>query len=52
MIGVLRKTVVSDNSPSQDSYHPDDLFQSKYATPGFKPFSCILTFLLSVFSFF
>ena len=28
-----------DRSPSQDSYHPDDLFQSRYATPGFKPFS-------------
>ena len=28
VIGVLRRTVVS-NSPSQDSYHPDDLFQSR-----------------------
>ena len=25
--------------PSQDSNHPDDLFQSRYLTPGFKPFS-------------
>ena len=33
------ETSVTNNSPSQDSYHPDDLFQSKYATPGFKPFS-------------
>ena len=49
MIGVLRRTVVSDNSLSQDSYQPDDLFQSRYATPGFKPFSYIVTFLLSVF---
>ena len=28
-----------DRSPSQDSYYPDDLFQSRCATPGFKPFS-------------
>ena len=27
---------VTNNSPSQDSNHPDDLFQSRYATPGFK----------------
>ena len=27
---------VNNNSPSQDSNHPDDLFQSKYVTPGFK----------------
>ena len=29
-------------SPSKDSNHPDDLFQSRYVTPGFKPFSYIL----------
>ena len=33
------ETSVTNNSPSQGSYHPDDLFQSRYATPGFKPFS-------------
>ena len=33
------ETSVTNNSPSQDSYHPDDLFQSRYATPGFKQFS-------------
>ena len=33
------ETSLTNNSPSQDSYHPDDLFQSRYATPGFKPFS-------------
>ena len=33
------ETSVTNNSPSQDSYHPDDLFQSRYVTPGFKPFS-------------
>ena len=33
------ETSVTNNSPSQDSYHPDDLFQSRYATPGFKAFS-------------
>ena len=26
-------------SPSQDSNHPDDRFQSRYVTPRFKPFS-------------
>ena len=36
------ETSVTNNSPSQDSYHPDDLFQSRYATPGFKPFSYTL----------
>ena len=30
---------VTNNSPSQDFSHPDDLFQSRYVTPGFKPFS-------------
>ena len=34
------KTSVANNSPSQDSNHSDDLFQSRYVTPGFKPFSC------------
>ena len=33
------ETSVVDNSPSQDSNHPDDLFQSRYVTPGLKPFS-------------
>ena len=35
-VGVQRRT---NNSPSQDSNHPDDLFQSRYGTPGFKLFS-------------
>ena len=43
MIGVLRRTVVSV-STSQDCNHPDDLFQSRYAIPGFKPFSYFLTY--------
>ena len=30
-----------NNSPSQDSNHPDDLFQSRHVSPGFKPFSYI-----------
>ena len=30
---------VANNGPSQDSNHPDDLFQLRYVTPGFKPFS-------------
>ena len=33
------ETSVTNNSPSQDSNHPDDLFGSRYVTPGFKPFS-------------
>ena len=38
LIGVLIRQR-EDNSPSQDSNHPDYLFQSKYVTPGFKQFS-------------
>ena len=34
-------TSVTNNSPSQDSNHPDDLFQSRYVTSGFKPFSYV-----------
>ena len=30
---------MTDNRLSQDSNHPDDLFQSRYVAPGFKPFS-------------
>ena len=30
---------VANNSPSQDSNHPHDLFQPRYVNPGFKPFS-------------
>ena len=33
------ETSVANNSPCQDSNHPDDHFQSRYVTPGFKPFS-------------
>ena len=32
------ETSVANKSPSQDSNHPDDLFQSRYVTPRFKPF--------------
>ena len=42
------ETSVNNNSPSQDSYHPDDLFQSRYATPGFKPFSYITSLFKQV----
>ena len=31
------ETSVANNSPPQDSSHPDDPFQSRYVTPGFKP---------------
>ena len=37
------ETSVATNSPSQDSNHPDDLFQSSYGTPGCKPFSYCLS---------
>ena len=33
------ETSVTNNSPSQDSNRPDDHFQSRYVTPGFKSFS-------------
>ena len=39
------ETSVTNNSPSQDSNHPDDLFQSRYVTPGFKPFSYLVSFM-------
>ena len=42
------ETSVNNNSPSQDSYHADDLFQSRYATPGFKPFSYLRINVLDV----
>jgi len=29
---------VTNNKPSQDSNHPDDLFQSRYVTPGSQTF--------------
>ena len=32
---VVEKSVTKD-SPSQDCNHLDDLFQSRYVTPGFK----------------
>ena len=36
------QTSVVKNGPSQDSSHPDDHFQPRYITPGFKPFFYIL----------
>ena len=43
------ETSVTNNSPSQDSNHPDDLFQSRYVTPGFKPFSYLLKYIRLLF---
>ena len=43
------ETSVTNNSPSQDSYHPDDLFQSRYATPGVKPFSYCLKVIMILY---
>ena len=42
------ETSVANNSPFQDSNHPDDLFQSRCVTPGFKPFSYIIYVPLDV----
>ena len=36
---LIEKDHLGDRSPEKDSYYLDDLFQSRYATPGFKPFS-------------
>ena len=36
---VVETSVTNSNSAFQDSNHPDDLFQSRYVTPGFNPFS-------------
>ena len=33
------KMSIANNSSSQDSNQPDDLFQWRYVIPGFKPFS-------------
>ena len=41
------ETSVANNSPSQDSNHPDDDFQSRYVTPGFKSFSYIVVLIRS-----
>ena len=38
------KTSVANNSPSQDSSHPNDLFQSRYVTTGFEPFPYLVIF--------
>ena len=39
VIVALRRTVVANNRPSQDYNHTDDLFQSRYVTSRYKPFS-------------
>ena len=36
------ETSVTNNSPSQDSNPPDDLFQSRYVSPGLTPFSYLV----------
>ena len=33
------ETSLANNSPSQDSNHPDDRFQPRYVAPGFKLFA-------------
>ena len=44
------ETSVTNNSPSQDSCHPDDFFQSRYATLGFKPFSYVCKYIRYIFN--
>ena len=44
----VAETSVAHNSPSQDSNHPDDLFQLRYVTLGFKPFPYLLKYLQCV----
>ena len=49
------ETSVTNNCPSQDSNHTDNLFQSRYATPEFKPFSyfpMVVLILASIFPLF
>ena len=38
LLKIQKPWPVTNNSPSPDSSHPD-LFQPRYVTPGFKPFS-------------
>ena len=42
------ETSVTNNSPYKNSNHPDDLFQSRHVTPGFKPFSYFLSLTLQL----
>ena len=42
------ETSVTNNSPSQDSSHPDDHFQSRNVTPRFKPFSYLSEMLQEI----
>ena len=42
MYTLIERAHLGDWSPEKDSNHPDDLFQSRYVTPGFKPFSYIM----------
>jgi len=36
---LIVETSITHNSPSKESNNPDDHIQSRYVTPGFKPFS-------------
>ena len=38
---------VTDNSPSWDYFHPDDQTTQTNETPGFKPFTVKLKYLIS-----
>ena len=38
---MLKLLIVTNNSPSQDSVHPDDKIPSKHGTPGLKHFSVL-----------
>ena len=42
MYTLIEKDHLGDWSAEKDSNYPDDLFQSRYAIPGFKLFSYIM----------
>ena len=46
------ETSVAKDSPSQDSSHPVDHFQSRYVTPDLKPFSYLLVLFSLSFPYF
>ena len=48
------ETSVTNNSPSQDSNHPDDLFQSRDYSSSFimNPVVVVITVVLLIFHFF
>ena len=49
---VETSVTVNNNSPIRDYVHPDDQTQPTFEmTPGFKPFTLLLLFVISFFHF-